>query len=334
MTKGIQNISVIGAGSWGTAIAEAVSRAGRTVTLYARDAGLAATINERHENITYLAGASLNPDIVATADIAASVAKADLVIFVPPAQHMRATMEQFKPHLPKNVPVLSSSKGIEIATGYLLAEVAAAVLPDHPYGVLSGPSFATETVRGLPTAITLASTSLDAQDWAKALHAPFFRPYLSDDPIGAEVAGAVKNVIAIACGVVEGLRLGQNAQAAVMTRGMAEIKRYGLARGAMPDTFLGLSGLGDLTLTCHSMTSRNFSLGAELGQGKSLADILSARRTVAEGVATAKAIAADAKKRGIDMPICLAVDAILHHGVSPADMVRELLSRDIKHEAA
>ncbi len=333
MVASIQNISVIGAGSWGTAIAEAVSRAGRHVTLYARDTNLAAVINERHENTTYLPGAFLNPAIVATGDMAAAVANADLVIFVTPAQYMRDTMAAFKPYLPKNIPVLSSSKGIEIATGCLLAEVAAEILPDHPYGVLSGPSFATETVRGLPTAITLASTANDAKKWAKALHAPFFRPYLSDDPVGAEVAGAVKNVIAIACGIVEGLRLGQNAQAAVMTRGMAEIKRYGQARGARAETFLGLSGLGDLTLTCHSMTSRNFSLGVELGLGKTLADILSARHTVAEGVATAKAMAADAKKRGIDMPICLAVNAILHDGASAADMVRELLSRDIKHEA-
>ncbi len=331
--KRIQSISVIGAGSWGTAIAEAVSRAGRDVTLYARDAGLAAIINERHENTTYLPGASLNPAIAATGDAAVAVKDADMVIFVTPAQYMRETMVAFKPHLPINIPVLSSSKGIEIATGCLLAEVAAEVLSDHPYGVLSGPSFAAETVRGLPTGITLASKSDDAKEWAKALHAPFFRPYLSDDPVGAEVAGAVKNVIAIACGIVEGLRLGQNAQAAVMTRGMAEIKRYGLARGAMAETFLGLSGLGDLTLTCHSMTSRNFSLGAELGQGKTLADILSTRRTVAEGVATAKAIAADAKKRNIDMPISLAVNAILHDDVPAADMVRELLSRDIKHEA-
>jgi glycerol-3-phosphate dehydrogenase (NAD(P)+) len=208
-------------------------------------------------------------------------------------------------------------------------------LPDHPYAVLSGPNFAHEVARGLPAAATFATHApkKDARIWAEHLRGNTFRPYLSDDPVGAEVAGALKNVIAIACGIVEGKKLGQNARAAVMTRGMAEIRRLGVHKGGKIETFLGLSGIGDLNLTCNSMSSRNFSLGAELGHGRSLADILSSRHSVAEGVATARAATAYAQAHGIDMPVTQSVDAILHDGQSVDAVVTGLLSRALRDES-
>lgn len=335
MGTDIKNIAIIGAGSWGTALAETARRAGRQVMLYARDSGLAYAINTAHENAIYLPGVKLDSAIRATSRMDEAVADADLVIAVTPTQYMREMLERLKPCLRTDVPVVNSAKGIEISTGLLPAEICAQILPQNPYGVLSGPTFATEVIRGLPSAATLATRAdtAAALHWAAALKNPTFRPYLSDDVMGVEVAGALKNVVAIACGIVEGRLLGQNARAAVMTRGMAEIKRFGLARGAKSETFLGLSGVGDLMLTCNSMTSRNFSLGAALGQGQTLRQILETRRTVAEGVATAEALAQAAKTSAVDMPICLAVNNILHHGARVEDMIHDLLSRDIKTEA-
>ncbi|MDE1151347.1 MAG: NAD(P)-dependent glycerol-3-phosphate dehydrogenase [Micavibrio sp.] len=329
----LQNIAVIGAGAWGTALAEIFSRAGRDVTLYARDANLAADINASHENKAYLAGAALHAKLDVTADMLTAVGDADLVVLATPAQHLRATLLQFKPYLPKAIPLINSAKGIEVATGYLLSEVVAEVAAGHPYAALSGPTFANEAVKGLPTAITLAANDAAlAERWAHVLRGKAFRPYYSGDVVGVEIAGALKNVIAIACGIVEGKKLGQNAKAAVMTRGIAEIKRFGLKRGAKAETFLGLSGIGDLTLTCSSMTSRNFSLGAELGQGKTLAEILAGRNTVAEGVSTAAAAAGYAEKHGVDMPIAQAVNAVLHKGASVDALVQDLLSRNLRSE--
>ncbi|MEZ0260207.1 MAG: NAD(P)H-dependent glycerol-3-phosphate dehydrogenase [Alphaproteobacteria bacterium] len=328
----IANISIIGGGAWGTALAQVLAQAGRKVTLYARDAGLADIINTTHENKTYLAGAPLDKSIRATADIAAAVKGAELVLLTTPAQHLRETLGKFAQHLPKGVPLVNTAKGIEVTTGFLLSEMAAEVAKGHPYAVLSGPTFAIDTVRGLPTAATLASTSNDAHHWAEALRGATFRPYLSSDPVGVEIAGALKNVIAIACGIVEGKKFGQNAKAAVMTRGLAEIKRLGLKRGAQAETFLGLSGVGDLVLTCSSMTSRNFSLGFELGQGRKLEEIMAERRTVAEGVATAHAVADYALKNSVDMPICMGVKMILKGEAKVDEVVTGLLSRDIKAE--
>lgn len=331
----IQNITVIGAGSWGTALAAMARRAGRNVMLYARDSGLAHAISTTHENPIYLPDVKLDAGIRATSSMEDALAGAEIILFVTPAQYMRETLDRMKPYIPAGVPLVNCSKGIEIASGYLLAQVAADVLPDTPYAVLSGPTFASEAIRGLPSAATLASTaaSADVMHWAEGLKSPSFRPYVSDDPVGVEVAGAVKNVIAIACGIVEGRNLGQNARAAIMTRGMAEMKRFGLQRGAKPDTFLGLAGVGDVMLTCNSMTSRNFSLGHALGEGQTLKDILQSRRTVAEGVATARAVAKAAAADHIDMPICHAVDQILHQNARVEDVIMTLLSRDIKTEA-
>lgn len=331
--KTINDIAVIGGGAWGTALAQTLAQAGKNVALYARDPGLAEKIGKARENDVYLPGIKLDPRIRATNDPAAASRNAGLALFVVPAQFFRETLKKFLAHLPAPCPVINCAKGIEMATGKLLSEAAADVAPFRAYALLSGPTFAIETAKGLPCALTLATTASAGKLWAETLRTPFFRPYLSHDVTGAEIAGALKNVIAIACGIVEGKKLGQNARAAVMTRGMAEIKRFGLSRGAQAETFLGLSGIGDLTLTCNSMTSRNFSLGAELGQGKKLEDILKSRRTVAEGVATAAAIAGIAKKEKIDMPICAGIDAILHGKVPVDEIIHGLMSRDLRDEA-
>lgn len=334
-TKPIQNIAVIGAGSWGTALGDIVRRAGGRTVLYARDAGLADVINTRHENPVYLPGQKLHEDLRATADIGAALDGADMVLAVTPVQFMRDVARKMKPFMPAGVPVVNCAKGIEIATGQLPADILSEELPDNPYVALSGPTFASEVIRGLPAAATFATRAPQdvAATWAQALKSQTFRPYLGDDVTGADVAGALKNVIAIACGIVEGKSLGQNARAAVMTRGMAEIKRFGMARGARAETFLGLSGVGDLMLTCNSMTSRNFSLGFALGQGQTLAEITATRRTVAEGVATARALAIVSEKSGVDMPICGAIDRILHQGAEVGSMIHELLARAIRTEA-
>lgn len=335
MTQPIKHIAVIGAGSWGSALGDIVRRAGGSVVLYARDAGLADVINTRHENPVYLPGVKLHESLRATADIASALEGADMVLGVTPVQFMRDMARKIKPYIRAGVPVVNCAKGIEIATGQLPMQIMAEELPDNPYAALSGPTFASEVIRGLPAAATFATRAPQEQAavWAQALKSPTFRPYLGDDVVGVDIAGAVKNVIAIACGIVEGQNLGQNARAAVMTRGMAESRRFAMAQGAKAETFLGLSGVGDLMLTCNSMTSRNFSLGHALGQGQTLDHIMQSRRTVAEGVATARALAAAAGKTGIDMPICGAVDKILHHGAGVPDMIQHLLTRAIKTEA-
>lgn len=329
-------ISIIGSGAWGTALAAVFAGAGRDVTLYARDHGLAADINRAHENNIYLPGIRIPASIRATGDLDAAVVAADMLVIATPAQYARDAFQKIHALSRPAVPVISAAKGIEISTGKLLSEVAAEILPEHPYAVLSGPTFAHEAARGLPTAATLATTRDEktAMQWAEALRAAAFRPYLSRDVTGVEISGALKNVVAIACGIVEGMQLGQNARAAVMTRGIAEMRRYGVARGADGDTFLGLCGIGDLTLTCNSASSRNFSLGLALGQGKSLTDAMAGRRTVAEGAATARAVHADAARRQIDMPIAAAVHDVLEGTASVQDIVRGLLSRDLKPEMA
>jgi len=334
MNATLTNVTVIGGGSWGTALADIMSRAGRSVTIYARDAGLAESINNKHENNIYLPGVKLHDNLKATTDMAKSVEKAEMALLATPAQYLRETLKKFAPLLPKKIPLVNCAKGIEMTTGYILSEMAKETVPDHPYTVLSGPSFATESILGLPTAVTFAVTASEDEGklWANTLRGKAFRPYLSDDIIGAEIAGAMKNVIAIACGIVEGRGLGQNAKAAVMTRGIAEIKRLGVKRGAKQDTFLGLAGIGDLVLTCSSMTSRNFSLGYEFGKGKSLKQILSERRTVSEGVTTSWAVADYAEHHGVDMPICMAIKEILHNNADVDVIIAGLLSREIKKE--
>lgn len=332
MNKDYSDIAIIGCGAWGTALACVLAGAGRRVTLYARSMHLARAVTDAHENLLYLPGFKLHENIRATHVPEEAVAGAQLVLLSTPAQAMRETLKVFTPFLAKGVPLVNTSKGIEIETGKLPSVIAAEEAPDHPYAVLSGPTFAHEVAAGLPAAVTLATTATDGRAWAEALHAKMFRPYLSSDVIGVETSGALKNVIAIACGIVEGRKLGRNARAAVMTRGMAEIRRLGARLGGKDDTFLGLSGLGDLTLTCNAMESRNFSLGTMIGGGMSLTEALKTRKAVTEGVTTARAVARLSKETGVEMPICLAVDHILHGGGNVDEVVTGLLSRAIKSE--
>lgn len=329
----MQKIAVICAGSWGTAIAQIAANAGRDVMLWARESAVVNAINADHENPEYLPGIPLSPKIRATASLEEALKGAEVVFMVSPAQHMRSVLEQMKPFMPEAVPIVLCSKGIEVATGMLMSQVVKEICPEHPYLVLSGPTFAKEVARGLPAAATLAThNNAVGKQVAEAIRNISFRPYVTSDPLGAEIGGAVKNVIAIACGIVYGRKLGENARAAIMTRGMAEIKRMGMALGAKPETFLGLSGMGDLMLTCNSMQSRNFSLGVMCGEGQSLNEILTKSRQVIEGVATANSVLDFAKKHAVDMPICQAVNDTLHNGVSVDDTVEALMSRPLTQE--
>jgi glycerol-3-phosphate dehydrogenase (NAD(P)+) len=322
-------IGVVGGGAWGTALAQVAASGGEPVLLWAREAEVVASVNERHENALFLPGIALSPQVRAVSDIAA-LGACDALLVVTPAQHMRAVLAG----LPFSAcPLILCSKGIEEASGALMHDVAHAARPDAALAVLSGPTFAQEVAAGLPTAITLAAADGDlGERLAQRLARPNFRPYLSTDVIGAEVGGAVKNVLAIACGVVEGMGLGLNARASLISRGFAEMTRFGLALGARPETMAGLSGLGDLVLTCSSEQSRNFSLGKGLGQGGSAAALLSNRRTVAEGAATAPVLERVARRAGVDMPIVSAVCALLDGRTSAGQVAEQLLARPLRAE--
>ena len=329
----VERIGIFGGGAWGTALALTARRAGRQVALWAREAEVVAAINRDHVNPDFLPGVTLDPAITATSDLA-EMRAADALLLVAPAQHLRALAGALAAHLPAGLPLLICTKGIEERTGALMGEVAAAALPSAPIAVLSGPTFAIEVARGLPTAVTLACADRTlGRRLIAALGTRSFRPYLSDDVIGAEIGGAVKNVLAIACGIVMGRKLGDNARAALITRGLAEMVRLALRKGGKAETLMGLSGLGDLVLTCTSLQSRNHSLGTALGEGRALAEILAERRSVAEGVTSAAATAALAKRLGVDMPIVNAVDAILHKGAAIDHAIESLLARPFKSEA-
>lgn len=324
-----QTIGVIGAGAWGTALAQMLASDGRGVILWAYEPEVVAAINAEHRNPLYLPSASLAPTIHATGDLAA-LAQLDTVLVVTPAQVLGRVLSGLPAH-PRDL--VLCSKGIEAGTGRLMNDVAREAAPGSDIAVLSGPTFAHEVAAGLPTAVTLACGGGQAQ-WerlAAALARPTFRPYYSDDVAGAEIGGAVKNVLAIACGVVDGLGLGQNARAALIARGYAEMLRFGEALGARAETLAGLCGLGDLVLTCSSTSSRNFSLGKSLGEGASAAALMADRRTVAEGAHTAPVLAELAASRGIAMPIVAAVDAILK-GEDARAVVAALLARPLKAE--
>jgi len=329
----MKRIAVIGAGAWGTALATVAARAGREVSLWAREAEVVASINERHENALFLPGVTLDAGINATGDLKEATAGADAVLLVAPAQHTRAVAADLAAHISAEVPVIICAKGIEEGSGALLSEVLEGALPGRTFAVLSGPTFAAEVAADLPTAITLASADQGlGERLVAAIGGRHFRPYWTSDLIGAQIGGAVKNVLAIACGIVAGEGLGDNARAALITRGLAEIVRLGVAKGARTETLFGLSGLGDLTLTCNSEQSRNFSLGAALGRGQTLADIMGARRSVAEGVHTAVSVTALAEKLGVDMPICAGVNAILHRGAAVEEAIEALLTRPFRAE--
>lgn len=331
--KAMKRIAVLGAGAWGTALSLVAARAGRDTILWAREREVVDSILRTRENTAFLPGVKLEPRFAVTGEYHAALEMVDAVLLVVPAQFLRATLRDVMRYIPPEAAIVLAAKGIEIETGALLSEAVAEIFPKHPFAVLTGPTFAGEVARGLPTAVTVASRdSKVAAAVAKALGGHGFRPYASDDPVGAEIGGAVKNVIAIACGIVMGRGLGENARAALLTRGLAEITRLGVAKGAKPETFMGLSGLGDLALTCNSPQSRNTSLGIALGQGRALADILAERRSVAEGVATARAVVALAKRLKVEMPIAAAVDAVLHRRADIGKTIQTLLSRPLKSE--
>lgn len=323
---------VIGAGAWGTALAQVCARAGLEVTLQAREAEVVASVNQAHENALFLPGVALEPAIRAAPDMGA-LAACDLILAVAPAQHLRSALAALAPHLKPDVPVVLCAKGVEQGSLKLMTEVAAETIPGAPIAVLSGPSFAGEVARGLPTAVTLACDDETlARAIAHAIATPTFRPYVAGDMIGAEAGGAVKNVLAIACGVVEGKGLGRSAHASVITRGFAELTRFAVALGARAETLNGLCGLGDLVLTCSSPQSRNMSVGLALGQGLTLEQALAGKLSVAEGVASAPAVRALARKLGVETPICEAVAAILDGELAVDAAIAALLARPLKSE--
>jgi glycerol-3-phosphate dehydrogenase (NAD(P)+) len=324
-------IGMLGAGAWGTALAQMLAADGTPVRLWAREPGLACAINATRINEPFLPGVPLAQAIAATDDLA-ELAGLPLLLAVVPAQFLGATLRQLA-SAPQDL--VLCAKGIEAGTGRLMSAVAEAALPGADIAVLSGPTFAREVALGLPTAITLACAGHEAQ-WARLaplLARPAFRPYYSDDVIGAEIGGAVKNVLAIACGVVEGLGLGENARAALIARGHAEMLRFGLALGARAETLSGLSGLGDLVLTCASTASRNYALGKALGEGLGAAAALSGKLSVAEGAASAPVLAGLARARGLDMPITMAVERLLAGAAPAGDVVAGLLARPLRAEA-
>lgn len=323
-------MGILGGGAWGTALAAVAAADGTPTLLWAREADVVDGINADHTNSLFLPGVALPAAIRATSGLI-EAASQDAVLVVVPAQHVRMLLAQLSALPPR--PLLLCAKGIEAGTLLLLSEIAAAVLPDWPCAVLSGPTFAAEVARGLPTAVTLACADAAlGTRLAARLARPHFRPYLSADVIGAEVGGAVKNVLAVACGVVVGAGLGENARAAVISRGFAEMLRFGVAKGAAAATLTGLSGLGDLVLTCGSAQSRNLSLGIALGQGRTAAAVLAERRTVAEGAATAPVLVVAARQLAVDMPIAAAVAALLAGEADVAAVVEALLNRPLRAE--
>ena len=328
----LQSVGIVGAGAWGTALAITSRRAGRDVLIWAYEPETLADINQNHRNEVYLPGASLDPSIEATARLN-EAATCDVLLMATPAQHVREIAGELAPYLKKEQPLVICSKGIEQASGKLISQVVEEVSPASPIAVLSGPSFAAEVARGLPAAVTLASAEEAlGRALSYALSHPPFRCYWSDDVMGAEIGGAVKNVYAIAAGIVAGKKFGASAHAALVTRGFAEMARFGAALGARRETLIGLSGLGDLILTCGSPQSRNMSLGIELGKGRSLAEVLGKRLTVTEGVYTASAVVEMAAARGIDMPIAQAVHAVISGLATVDEAIEALLARPLRAE--
>lgn len=331
-TRGLfQRVGVAGAGAWGTALAVCARAAGRDVTIWAREPDVAAALTRGDGNPAFLPGVQIEA-IPASTDFAA-LANCDAILLVAPAQHLRATLKSLRPHMKPGTPIALCSKGIERGTLKPMTDVLAEEAPEASPAVLSGPSFASDVAKGLPTAVTLACPDRQVGDaWMRSIGRPHFRPYWSDDLIGAEAGGAIKNVLAIACGVCEGMALGRSAHAALIARGFAEMTRLGVALGGRAETLAGLCGLGDLVLTCSSPQSRNMSFGMELGRGKSAGEILAARTSVTEGVETAPAIVELGKRLGVELPICNVVDGMIDGRLSAREAVDLLLNRPMKGE--
>lgn len=325
-------IGVVGAGAWGTALAATLAKRGLSVRLWAFEPEVAKTIATAHENRMYLSGIRLPDSIQATADLA-DMKGVDSAIVVVPAQFLGKVVEKLAPFLTETTPIVLAAKGIEIASGKLMSEIVAGLLPKAPIAVLSGPSFAHEVAMGLPTALTLAARDKAlAENLAATFGSTRLRLYIGTDIVGAQVGGAVKNVLAIACGIATGRKLGENARAALITRGLAEMTRLATALGGSAETLLGLSGIGDVVLTCMSATSRNFSVGLALGEGRSLKEALAGKHSVAEGVTTAGAVVARAKMLNVAMPIAEAIDAILNRGAEVDRTIAEVLARPLGKE--
>ncbi len=322
-------IGVIGGGAWGTALAQVVASGGDEVLLWAHETNVVEAINTLHINSAFLPDVSLNPLVHAVHNLS-ELAPCDVLLAVTPAQHVHAILSRA---LVGSRTVILCAKGIEAGSMDLMSEVARRACPDATLAVLSGPTFAAEVARGLPTAVTLAAEKSGvARQLADRIARPNFRPYVSTDVVGAEIGGAVKNVLAVACGVVEGAGLGQNARAALIARGFAEMTRYGLARGAQAETLAGLSGLGDLVLTCSSTASRNFSLGKGIGEGQNAQTLMANRNTVAEGAFTAPVLLQSARNLGVEMPVVATVCALLQGDMPVTAAIAQLLARPLRHE--
>lgn len=332
----MQRIGVVGAGSWGTAIAKLLAEKGHTVRLWAYEPAVAEQITREHCNQTYLSDIALPATLTATTDLEAVIRLQDLVVLVTPSHVVRQVATRFAPWLSRDTPLVCCSKGIEIDTGALMSEVLAASLPDHPADhrmVLSGPTFAREVAMGQLAAVVIAGTNRRLVTQVQTMfRTPTFLPFIHHDVAGVEVGGAVKNVLAIATGVVEGMGLGHNTRAALMTRGLYEMIKIGKAYGAEPLTFSGLAGIGDLILTCTGFLSRNRQVGVELGKGRALSEVLAQMQMVAEGVGTAKAVHRIILRHRIFAPICTATYEVLHAGKSPQTALQELTAREPAEE--
>lgn len=325
---------MIGGGAFGTAMACVVRRSGHDVTLWAREPEVVAAINADRANPRFLPGVPVLAGIVATGDLAAA-ASADFLLLAPPAQHVRSVTTALRPHLEAGTPVVACSKGIERGTCALMSEVIAETLPETPVAVLSGPSFAAEIGIDLPTAVALACADRAlGERLARDIENPRFRLCVSDDLVGAQLGGVLKNVVAIACGIVTGRKLGSDARSMLVALGLGETVRLGLAMGARLETFLGLAGIADMDLSCHSPTSRNMSLGIALGEGRKLAEVLAERVTVQEGVHSAAGVAALAGRHGVEMPVAAAVDRVLNHGADMDEAIGRLLAQPAPFDRA
>jgi glycerol-3-phosphate dehydrogenase (NAD(P)+) len=330
-SEAYDHIGVIGGGAWGTALALVSQSAGAKTTLWAREADVVDSINSAHQNTRFLPGIALPRDLRATVDLAAA-ASADALLLVVPAQHLRTVLAGLAPVVTPGTPVTLCAKGIERDTGKLLTEVLADALPHAAPAILSGPSFAHDVAVGLPTAVTVAARLPVAQRLQATLAHAQFRPYASDDITGVALGGAAKNVYAIGCGIADGLGLGESARAALLARSFAELTRLGEALGAKADTLMGLSGLGDLVLTASSTASRNFAFGRKLGAGTPLADLRAPGTPLAEGVETAPALVARARREDVELPIAETIAAVLTGGLTPADAIGRLMRRPLRPE--
>ena len=322
---------MVGAGAWGTALAIVAAGNAAKVLLWAREPAVVEAIGQSRENKLFLSGVVIPNTVEPTLDIA-RVIEAKAVLVVAPAQHVRSVLEKMKTHVSHGTPLVLCAKGIETGTGLLLTETLAEILPEAEPAILSGPSFARDVSRGLPTAVTIAARPEIAARLQASLSRPGFRPYASEDLIGVALGGAAKNVYAIACGMVEGAGLGESARAATISRGFAELMRLGAALGGRAETLIGLSGLGDLVLTATSVSSRNFSLGVALGKGARLSDVSGSGHPLAEGAATAPALVARARRHGVELPIAEGVAAVLDGRLGVRDAAERLLSRPLKPE--